>query len=220
MSIVGVLPGEEPQLVVLSESPWSWGWQTELWLLPSGETRVIDHHRLGFTTDPSQPRPPDALFKTYDWRLLRDGRIATEAVQHFKSFWLAEDGEDLGSEIPDHLKVVFPETSLPIPSDLLQHYLPGDDPPDDYSGHAPYNLESISPSVIVQHGPFLRVINVGGDCLPLRVDPLPEAAELACVAERVLLQDQGDVVTDDGVTWREVRTPAGIEGWANGRYLE
>ena len=72
----------------------------------------------------------------------------------------------------------------------------------------------------LQQGPFLRVINVGDDCLPLRADPLPEAAELACVTERVLLQDQGDVVTDDGVTWREVRTPAGVEGWADGGYLE
>ena len=57
-------------------------------------------------------------------------------------------------------------------------------------------------------------------CLQGRAEASPDTEELACVAERVLLQDQGDTATDDGVTWRNVRTPAGIEGWADGRYLE
>ena len=48
----------------------------------------------------------------------------------------------------------------------------------------------------------------------------PDTEELACVAERVLLQDQGDTATDDGVTWHKVRAPADTEGWADGRYLE
>ena len=73
----------------------------------------------------------------------------------------------------------------------------------------------------VQQGPFLRVVGMGEDCLPLRADPSPQAEELDCMAERVLLQDQGgDVIADDGVTWQRVKTPAGIEGWADGRYLE
>ena len=69
-------------------------------------------------------------------------------------------------------------------------------------------------------GPFLRVTGVD-DCLPVRADHSPDAEELDCMAERVLLQNQGgDVITDDGVTWRRVRTPAGVEGWADGIYLE
>ena len=72
---------------------------------------------------------------------------------------------------------------------------------------------------LVLRGPFLRVVDVD-DCLPLRAKPSPDAEELACAAERVLMQDQGDVVTDEGVTWNRVRTPAGIEGWADGQFLE
>ena len=73
----------------------------------------------------------------------------------------------------------------------------------------------------IQRGPFLQVVDVGEDCLPLRASPAPDAEELDCVAERVLLQDQhGDVITDEDITWRKVRTPAGVGGWADGRYLE
>ena len=73
----------------------------------------------------------------------------------------------------------------------------------------------------VHQGPFLRVLEVEGGCLPIRAEPSQEAEELACMAERALLQDQdGDVITDEDVTWRRVRTPAGIEGWADDRYLE
>ena len=75
--------------------------------------------------------------------------------------------------------------------------------------------------IALQIGPFLRVTGMGEGCLPIRADPSPDTEELACVAERVLLQDQGgDVITDDGVTWRKVKTPAGVVGWADGRYLE
>ena len=74
--------------------------------------------------------------------------------------------------------------------------------------------------VAVQLGPFLRVVVVGDDCLPLRAEPSLEAAELACVAERVLLTDLDEAMEIDGTTWRRARTPAGIEGWADSRYLE
>ena len=87
----------------------------------------------------------------------------------------------------------------------------------------PYNVlrtgDNLKP-VAIQRGPFLRVVDVY-ECLALKDEPSSDAEELACVAERVLLQDQGgDVITDDGVTWRRVRTPAGVVGWADGRYLE
>ena len=71
-----------------------------------------------------------------------------------------------------------------------------------------------------QRGPFLRIVDLEGGCLPLMSEASSEAEELACVVERVLLTDLGDVITDEGVTWHRVRTPAGIEGWADGRYLE
>ena len=78
--------------------------------------------------------------------------------------------------------------------------------------------DSFIPRLVLQ-GPFLRVIDVD-DCLPIRVAPSPDAEELACAAERVLLTDLAEASEADGMTWHRVRTPAGIEGWANGRYLE
>ena len=82
-----------------------------------------------------------------------------------------------------------------------------------------FPLGSSVRTVAIQRGPFLLVENVDG-CLPIRAGPSPDAEELACAAERVLLQDQGDVVTDEGVTWRKARMPAGVVGWADERYLE
>ncbi|MDD9994218.1 MAG: SH3 domain-containing protein [Dehalococcoidia bacterium] len=72
---------------------------------------------------------------------------------------------------------------------------------------------------LVLHGPFLRVVGVEEDCLPVRRQPSHHADELDCVAGRVLLQDQGDTATDDAITWRRVKTPAGIAGWADAKYL-
>ena len=71
----------------------------------------------------------------------------------------------------------------------------------------------------VQRGPFLRVVDVA-DCLPVLSDPSLDAEELACAAERVLLTDLGEASEVDGRTWHRVRTPSGIEGWADGRGLE
>ena len=72
----------------------------------------------------------------------------------------------------------------------------------------------------VQIGPFLRVTNVEGSCLNIRVEPNLESQVLTCVAQHVLLQDQGEAVEVDGTTWRKAKTPAGVTGWADGRYLE
>ena len=88
----------------------------------------------------------------------------------------------------------------------------------------PYNVLQAGNTLVpvaVQQGPFLRVVDMEGDCLPLMSDPSSESQELDCVAERVLLQDQGGgVITNEDITWRKVKTPAGIEGWADSRYLE
>ena len=61
---------------------------------------------------------------------------------------------------------------------------------------------------------------MGDGCLPIRAEPSPDVEELACMAERVLLTDHGDVAMDEGTTWHRIRTPAGLKGWADGRYLE
>ena len=74
-----------------------------------------------------------------------------------------------------------------------------------------------SPSPLSRR-PFLQVAGV--DCLPIRADPSANANELDCMAERVLLQDQGETVEVDDITWRKVRTPIGTVGWADGHYLE
>ena len=78
--------------------------------------------------------------------------------------------------------------------------------------------ETLNP-IAVQRGPFLRVVDVG-DCLPVLSDQSLDAEELACAAERVLLTDLGEASEVDGITWHRVRTPSGIEGWADGRWLE
>ena len=65
----------------------------------------------------------------------------------------------------------------------------------------------------IQQGPFLRVVDVD-DCLPIRAEPSPDAGELACMAERVLLTDLGETTELEDATWHKARTPAGLEGWA------
>ena len=71
----------------------------------------------------------------------------------------------------------------------------------------------------IQQGPFLRVAADVDGCLSVIADHSPDAAELDCMAGRVLLTDLGETVEIEGVTWHKVRTPAGIEGWTDGRYL-
>lgn len=77
---------------------------------------------------------------------------------------------------------------------------------------------SFSP-IALQIGPFLQVANADG-CLPILSEPSHDSEEFACMAERVLLTDLVDATEADGTTWHSVRTPAGIEGWADGRHLE
>ena len=74
--------------------------------------------------------------------------------------------------------------------------------------------------IAIQRGPFLRVVDDVDGCLPIKADPSLKADELACAAERVLLIDLKETVEVEGTTWHSVRTPAGLEGWAEGRHLE
>ena len=40
------------------------------------------------------------------------------------------------------------------------------------------------------------------------------------MSDRVLLQDQGESIAVDGMTWRKAKLPAESEGRTDGRYLE
>ena len=62
--------------------------------------------------------------------------------------------------------------------------------------------------VVTQQGPFLHVVNLDEECLPLRPEPSSEAEELDCVADRVLLRDLGQLVETEGVTWHKAKMSA------------
>ena len=72
----------------------------------------------------------------------------------------------------------------------------------------------------IQQGPFLRVADDVDGCLPVLAEPSPDAGELDCMAARVLLTDLEETVEFEGTTWRKAKTPAGVVGWADGRYLD
>ena len=211
---LGVLSGDDdgPQLVLQG--------RPGVVLFPSGEMR-----------DP--PDLPDGQgLAGMGAQMLSDGRIAwrvlrTEDNPNRDAVWMAEDGEVLGEgyydhdaslwRLPDQFARQAPTVS--IPSRLYRHYLPGDARPTDWLADrdVPYYVERFT-QLAASPGPFLRVIGIGGDCLPVLAAPSPDAAGLACAAERVLLQAQAS--ESDGGTWRKVKTPAGIVGWAEDRYLE
>ena len=212
-TVIGALPGDQPQLVMWREgrhqetlSP-----AAEVVLFPSGKIRILD--------DRSRLDLPDRIGLELR-RTIPPEFEATDPVEYpvlsasIAASLLFGDGL-YDEELPDHLRWSIPST--PIPSHLYRHYLPGDDRPDD--SYTYYYLEHFS-RLALQPGPFLQVVDVGEDCLSLRAEPSLDAEELACMAERVLLQDQGDVVTDEGIIWRKAKTPAGVVGWADGRYLE
>ena len=242
VAILGLLPDDTSdtyQLIVGTR----WGDDEDVLLLPSGEIRSPPRDKV-LSVYPATEAVGSLYTLRRTWsgavEPLHDGRLAWPMVIQDNSArdtsfisWWSDDGEELGTEpysvwlsgvgIPDHLKV--PTTPFPpIPSDLRQDYLPGDQRPDgppwdpSYSNFFSYHVD-VSIPLAIQHGPFLRVTDVD-DCLPILAEPSSSSEELACAAERVLLTDLGDVVTDDGLTWHRTRTPAGIEGWADTAYLE
>jgi hypothetical protein len=68
-------------------------------------------------------------------------------------------------------------------------------------------------------GPFGRVVGTGS-CLNVRAEPGIAADVLSCATDGVLLSDTGETREVDGVIWRQVVTPAGVEGWASTQYLQ
>jgi hypothetical protein len=67
-------------------------------------------------------------------------------------------------------------------------------------------------------GPFAQVTGTGS-CLNVRAEPSITGQVLACMADGVLLHDNGETkVTDEGM-WESVTTPNGTQGWASGNYI-
>ena len=88
----------------------------------------------------------------------------------------------------------------------------------------PYNVlnprYALTP-LAAQQGPFFpQVVGIDEGCLPIRAEASHDSEELICMAEGVLVTDLDESVERKGTTWRSVRTPAGLKGWANGRHLE
>ena len=72
-----------------------------------------------------------------------------------------------------------------------------------------------------QQGFLARVVNTEGDCLNIRAEPSSSGQVLECAAEGVLLRASDQFVTEsNGIRWRAVTTPAGIQGWVSTQYLE
>ena len=122
-----------------------------------------------------------------------------------------ETGEKRLIQVPSHL--VPPDYGGPL------RLVRSDGVEELSSSSAVYTAQALQ-LVGVQYGPFLRVVDVGENCLSIRAEPNTDAEVLACVAERVLLTDLDEAMGLDGTTWRRARTPAGIEGWSDSRYLE
>jgi hypothetical protein len=66
----------------------------------------------------------------------------------------------------------------------------------------------------------VRVNLMGTTCLNVYRFPDPKAEIIDCLAKGVLLSASDRYFTDgDGLRWRSVTTPSGIQGWASTYYL-
>lgn len=64
------------------------------------------------------------------------------------------------------------------------------------------------------------IVRADGDCLRLRLTPGVGGERITCMPEGSIVTVIGGPVSLDGFTWVEVRTAAGLEGWAANEYLE
>ena len=217
-----VLPGGNGGDRLVLIRPWQSQGGPILW--PSGETVREPEAPHGY----EQQTPRSRV-------ILDDGQLAW-AFRRYSSFnehdprmglpsllYLTADGEDVTELVMEQARscpgcLMLPDGRLlqgltiidPETGERGVIELPPADVPRAEDGHL---------FLAVQHGPFLRVVDVA-DCLPVLADHSLDAEELACAAERVLLTDLGEASEVDGTSWHRVRTPSGIEGWADGRWLE
>lgn len=64
------------------------------------------------------------------------------------------------------------------------------------------------------------IVRADGDCLRLRLVPGVDGERITCMPEGSFVTVIGGPVSLDGFTWVQVRTAAGLEGWAANEYLE
>ncbi len=64
------------------------------------------------------------------------------------------------------------------------------------------------------------IVRADGDCLRLRLIPGIAGARITCMPESSVVSVIGGPVSLDGFTWVQVRTSAGLEGWAANEFLE
>lgn len=75
-------------------------------------------------------------------------------------------------------------------------------------------------ALAVQSGPFALVKGTGS-CLNIRAAPSLSAEVITCMADGVLLRDNGETHQGDGgETWVSITTPGGTQGWASAAFLE
>ena len=166
---------------------------------------------------PDPPPEPAGYRLGRSFTYLDDGRFAWSMHRENHWLYLAEGGEDVTDLVQEQREC---QECLPFPDGRLFHWWQLRDPEtgEQWSVRKPPDVLTFLP-LAVQRGPFLRVTNVAG-CLPVRAEASADSEELACSAERVLLTDLAEATEADGTTWHRVRTPAGLEGWADVRYLE
>ena len=68
-------------------------------------------------------------------------------------------------------------------------------------------------------GRFAVVVNTN-DCLNVRESPGPGGPVLGCFKDGTLLKDLAEIREEDGISWLNVATPQGREGWAALAYLD
>ena len=71
---------------------------------------------------------------------------------------------------------------------------------------------------IVANVPYMTV-DTPGDCLNLRDAPSASGAIITCVADRVIVRQNGNAETADGTVWQPVRLWDGREGWVAEEFL-
>lgn len=69
------------------------------------------------------------------------------------------------------------------------------------------------------HGNFARAMPGAGECLNVRETPALSGMMVTCVPDGVLLRLSGNEQSTDGISWFEVKTARGDQGWASSDFL-
>ncbi len=211
--VVRRIAGNQLSLIP-SGAPYSGPILEPRWALPAGNAvttfnigpedpgAFANEHSLAFGLHRPGSRPTEyvTLPGAYVGRLvlIDDMRLLTQAARGSKivlAGGTTVDPLELGSVLIDLVRrTVHPVAGLALPS----------------GGAAIFGVRA---------GPFLEVAGAG-DCLNVREAAARSAAVVACYVDRVLLKDLGEVREADGIRWRRLQTPLGVEGWASMEFLK